>query len=145
VPGRHGIALLLAGQHTRLGPPSLISRRWWTSRGALASHEKDENGKRLRQATQRWGRRVVHVFDRGYASRPWLGALHGFDARFIRRVARSITTCSMKQEASRRLGKSRVAKWVWLLAPSGMRFTTAMCRAACSSFPSPTPTFLTGR
>jgi hypothetical protein len=59
--------------------------RWWSSRGALASHEKDEHCKLLRQTTQWWGRRVVHIFDRGYASGPWLGALRGFDSRFILR------------------------------------------------------------
>ena len=83
VPGMHGIGLLLVGRRARLGPPSFIAMRWWTSRGALASYEKDENCKLLRLTTQRWGRRVVHVFDRGYASGPWLGALRGFDARFI--------------------------------------------------------------
>src|SRR2546429_412531 len=59
--------------------------RWWTSRGAMASYEKDENGKLLRQTAQWWGRRVVHVFDRGYASGPWLGALRCFGPRFILR------------------------------------------------------------
>src|SRR5438309_6979900 len=36
VPGMHGIGLLLAGRRASLGPPSLISMRWWSSRGALA-------------------------------------------------------------------------------------------------------------
>jgi len=85
VPGMHGIGLVLAGRQASLGPPSLIAMRWWTSRGARASHEKDENCKLLRLMTRWWGRRVVHVFDRGYASGPWLGALRGFDCRFILR------------------------------------------------------------
>jgi hypothetical protein len=85
VPGLHGIGLLLAGRQERLLPASLIAMRWWTSRGPLASYEKDENCKLLRQVAQCWGRRVVHVFDRGYASGPWLGALRGFDCRFILR------------------------------------------------------------
>ena len=76
--------------------------RWWSSRGALASHEKDENGKLLRQATEWWGRRVVHIFDRGYASGPWLGALRGFDARFILRWKLKyhlVTEAGVKQAA----------------------------------------------
>jgi hypothetical protein len=85
VPGLHGIGLLLVGRQERLGPASLIAMRWWTSRGSLASYEKDENCKLLREAAQCWGRRVVHVFDRGYASSPWLGALRGFGVRFILR------------------------------------------------------------
>lgn len=85
VPGLHGIGLLLAGRATRQGPPLLAALRWWTSRGPLASHEKDENCKLLRMASQRWGRSIIHVFDRGYCGKPWLGALHGFHVRFIER------------------------------------------------------------
>ncbi len=63
----------------------LAALRWWTSRGPLASYEKDENCKLLRLVSQRWGRRVLHVFDRGYASSPWLGALRCFQDRFLLR------------------------------------------------------------
>lgn len=85
VPGLHGIGVLLAGRATSQGPAMLAALRWWTSRGPLASHEKDENCKLLRLTTQRWGRRLLHVFDRGYSSSAWLGALRGFDTRFILR------------------------------------------------------------
>ena len=85
VPGLHGIGLLLAGRTARQGPAQLVALRWWTSRGPLASYEKDENGKLLRLVTTRWGRRLIHVFDRGYCGSPWLGALRGLDARFILR------------------------------------------------------------
>ena len=118
--------------------------RWWSSRGALASHEKDENCKLLRQATQWWGRRVVHIFDRGYANGPWLGALRGFDVRFIVRVARSITTWELRPGSSKRLGKSRAAKWAWHRARCGMPSITATCKAVSSSFPLPILTFLIG-
>jgi len=85
VPGLHGIGLLLAGRSASQGPAMLATLRWWTSRGAQASHEKDENCQLLRLTTQRWGRRLLHIFDRGYCGGPWLGALRGFDARFILR------------------------------------------------------------
>ena len=85
VPGLHGIGLLLAGRANRQGPALLAALRWWTSRGPLASHEKDENCKLLRMASQRWGHRLIHVFDRGYCGKPWLGALRGFQVRFIMR------------------------------------------------------------
>ena len=85
VPGLHGIGLLLAGRADRQGPALLAALRWWTSRGPLASYEKDENCKLLRLVTQRWGRTLIHVFDRGYCGSPWLGALGGFKARFILR------------------------------------------------------------
>jgi Transposase DDE domain len=85
VPGLHGIGLLLAGRVNRQGPAMLAALRWWTSRGPLASYEKDENCKLLRLAIQRWGRSLIHVFDRGYCGSPWLGVLRGFQVRFILR------------------------------------------------------------
>jgi DDE family transposase len=85
VPGMHGMGLLLAGRHKRSGPAILASLRWWTSRGGLASYEKDENCKLLRLSSSRWGSNVLHIFDRGYASSLWVGALHGFKARFVLR------------------------------------------------------------
>jgi hypothetical protein len=39
----------------------------------------------LRQVAQLWGRLVVHVFDRGYESLVWLGALYAFAVRFVLR------------------------------------------------------------
>jgi hypothetical protein len=85
VPGMHGIGLVLVGRRASLGTPLLAGIRWWTSRGERASYEKDENCKLLRLVAQRWGSNVVHVFDRGSASSPWLGALRHFDARFVLR------------------------------------------------------------
>src|SRR5258708_1799296 len=85
VPGLHGIGLLLAGRKKHQGPPQLAALRWWTSRGALASHEKDENCQLLRLTSRLFGRRVVHVFDRGYCGAPWLGALYCFQVRFVQR------------------------------------------------------------
>jgi hypothetical protein len=85
VPGLHGIGLLLAGRSKQQGPAMLAALRWWTSRGPLASYEKDENCKLLRLCSRRWGRTLLHVFDRGYCGSPWLGALYGFNTRFILR------------------------------------------------------------
>ena len=85
VPGLHGIGLLLAGRSDQQGPTRLAALRWWTSRGPLASYEKDENCKLLRLSSRRWGHRLIHVFDRGYCGSRWLGALRGFNTRFILR------------------------------------------------------------
>lgn len=85
VPGIHGTGLVLVGRRASLGAPMLVGLRWWTSRGPLASFQGDENCKLLRQISQRWGRQVVHVFDRGYASSRWLGLLRAFSARFLLR------------------------------------------------------------
>jgi len=61
VPGLHGIGLRLSGRSAKQGPPLLAALRWWTSRGPLASYEKDENGKLLRLVTQRWASSLIHV------------------------------------------------------------------------------------
>jgi hypothetical protein len=39
----------------------------------------------LRLTARTWGRMVVHVFDRGYESLVWLGALYAFAVRFVLR------------------------------------------------------------
>jgi hypothetical protein len=41
--------------------------------------------KLLRKVAKQWGRVVLHVFDRGYASSVWLGAWYGFAVRFVLR------------------------------------------------------------
>src|SRR6266852_5667365 len=61
VPGLHGIGLLLAGRSDQQGPAMLARLQWWTSRGPLASYEKDENCKLLRLVSQRWGRALIQV------------------------------------------------------------------------------------
>lgn len=85
VPGMHWIGLVLVGQLTTQGPAMVACMRWWTSRGPLASWLRDEELKVLRQAMERWGRKVMHIFDRGYASSRWLGALRCFATRFTMR------------------------------------------------------------
>jgi hypothetical protein len=85
VPGLHWISLLLVGRDAEQGPALIAAMRWWTSRGAWASWIRDEECKLLRLAAQTWGRLVLHVFDRGYASSVWLGALYAFAVRFVLR------------------------------------------------------------
>ena len=67
------------------GPPALAAMRWWTSRGKLASHRREQTASLLSQCAAGWQRRVVHVFDRGFAGAPWLGELSGHQLRFIMR------------------------------------------------------------
>jgi len=63
----------------------LACLRWGTSRGPLSSWSRDENCHLLRSMTTRWGNCLIHIFDQGYACSLWLGALRGFDVRFIQR------------------------------------------------------------
>ena len=82
VPGLQWLTVMLAGMQ---GPPALAAMRWWTSRGQLASHRRDETVSLLSRCIAGWGRRVIHVFDRGFAGAPWLEELGKHQARFIMR------------------------------------------------------------
>jgi hypothetical protein len=87
VPGLHWIAVLVVGLSTQAGPPLLAVMHYWSSRGGHASYKRDEEGKVLQQLLQ-WGRKVIHVFDQGYASAFWLGLLLTFQWRFVLRFKR---------------------------------------------------------
>ena len=82
VPGLQWLTVMLSGMQ---GPPVLAAMRWWTSRGKLASHRRDETASLLSQCAGGWLRRVIHVFDRGFAGAPWLEELGKHRARFILR------------------------------------------------------------
>lgn len=49
-----------------------------------ASFRRDEEGKLL-LCLVHWGRKVVHVFDQGFAGAFWLGVLLAFNLRFVLR------------------------------------------------------------
>jgi hypothetical protein len=85
VPGLQWIGLLLVGRREQQGPPLLAAMRWWSSRGAQASFKRDEEAKRLLTCAAQWGRRVVHLFDQGFAGGPWLGLLLALGLRFVLR------------------------------------------------------------
>jgi hypothetical protein len=86
VPGFGWLCLLLIG---RSGPPTVAGMEWWTTRETEGGPEP-QNGRTLRSGwlcalSHAWGRRVVHVFDRGYAGAPWLKELLERDVRFVQR------------------------------------------------------------
>ena len=79
VPGMQWLTVMVAGMQ---GPPTLAAMRWWTSRGPLASHRREQTVHLLAQCAQKWQQRVIHVFDRGYAGAPWLTELSQRQLRF---------------------------------------------------------------
>ena len=81
-PGQNWLMVMVLGL---AGTPSLAAMRFGTRRGELASDRTTVVLALLQQAVDAWGRQVLHVFDRGYASAPWLG--HFLDAR-IRFIVR---------------------------------------------------------
>jgi hypothetical protein len=80
VPGFQWIGLLLAGM---TGPGRVAAFQWWTTRGERRSDKRTEETTLLQRAITAWGQRACHVFDRGFASRPWITLLIETKARFI--------------------------------------------------------------
>jgi hypothetical protein len=82
VPGMHWVTLLALGL---TGPPVVAAMRWWTTRGPLASDRRTVERRLLQTCQRRWGRRVIHVWDRGFVGAPWLQQAVACQARFILR------------------------------------------------------------
>ncbi|HEV2238266.1 MAG TPA: transposase [Ktedonobacterales bacterium] len=85
VPGWQWLGVLLLGRSAQSGPPSVVQMRWWTNRGPQASDRRTEEGDLLRRLARRWGQRVCHVWDRGFAGRPWLDEVLARQVRFVLR------------------------------------------------------------
>lgn len=65
------------------GIPRLAVMRWWTTKGDYAAKMREIEEEVLRVLVRRWGPLLTFVFDRGYASGPWLEALERFRVRFV--------------------------------------------------------------
>jgi hypothetical protein len=82
VPGLHWVSLLLLGPE---GPPAVAAMHWWTTRGVRASDKRSEETTLLRAVAERWGARVLHLWDRGFAGSPWLSVALHLPVRFVLR------------------------------------------------------------
>lgn len=80
VMGMQWTAALIVGMR---GLPHLALSHWWTTKGVFATRQRETEEDLLRVAIRHWGPLLVHVFDRGYASAPWLAVLDKYRARFI--------------------------------------------------------------
>lgn len=86
VPGFHWLALLVMGAR---GVPTLAHLAFWSTRGPEATDGRTVAWQLLAQLAQRWGRRVLHIWDRGFAGLPWLTLVQGYQVRFILRWNKS--------------------------------------------------------
>ncbi len=82
VPGLRWVNLLLCGLHH---PPAVAKCCWWSSRGQQATTLQQVRFGLLQWARNHFGDAVLHVFDRGYASSPWIGLLMAKSDRFLLR------------------------------------------------------------
>lgn len=80
VMGMQWSAALVAGMG---GLPHLALSRWWTTKGVFATKLRETEEDLLRVVVRKWGSLLVHVFDRGYASGPWLEVLATYRVRFV--------------------------------------------------------------
>jgi hypothetical protein len=80
VPGFNWLQLLVTGLQ---GTPVLAHLCWWTTRGEKARQKREEEGKILRNVARRWGRQVIHIWDRGFAGSPWTTLALDQRLRFI--------------------------------------------------------------
>jgi len=82
VPGFNWLQILVTGLQ---GVPVLAHLYWWTTRGEKASQKRIEEGKILKRVANLWGRKVLHVWDRGFAGVPWTTLALDHHLRFILR------------------------------------------------------------
>jgi DDE family transposase len=80
VPGWNWLQILVSG---RKGAPTLAHLRFWTTRGEASTSKREEEHLLLRDLARRWGKTVIHVWDRGFAGAPWLGLVILYAVRFI--------------------------------------------------------------
>jgi len=80
VPGFHWLQVLVCGLKGAVVP---AHTRLWTSRGERASTRREEEWQVLQQVADRFGARVIHIFDRGFAGTPWLTHLFVNAVRFV--------------------------------------------------------------
>jgi hypothetical protein len=80
VPGLHWEGLLVVGMD---GPPTLAHLEWWTTRGERATTQRAVDQTLLDRSCTAWGRRVRHIWDRGYAGSGWIAAALCANVRFV--------------------------------------------------------------
>ena len=80
VPGFNWLQLLVTGMK---GTPVLAHLCWWTTRGKKTSTKREIEGKILRKVARLWGRKVIHLWDRGFAGSPWTTLALDHRLRFI--------------------------------------------------------------
>ena len=86
VPGFNWLQVLVTGLK---GAPVLAHLCWWTTRGEKASKKREEEGKILKKVVKLWGRKVIHIWDRGFAGSSWTSLALDHHLRFILRWNKS--------------------------------------------------------
>ena len=72
VPGLHWLGVVFTSRIPTQGHPVLAAMRFWTTRGGQQSWLRDEETRLMRELAARFGRRIIHVFDRGFVGELWV-------------------------------------------------------------------------
>ena len=82
VPGLNWLSVLLLGYR---GAPTVVAMQWWTTRGEFATDRRTQQLALLVRLAQAFGRSALHIWDRGFAGAPCLGAALEQQVRFVMR------------------------------------------------------------
>lgn len=80
VMGIEWIGGILVGMR---GKPTLVDMKFWSRKGANASNQKREEEQLLKKMAVKWGKAVIHIFDRGYGSGPWISMMGKYALLFV--------------------------------------------------------------
>jgi hypothetical protein len=80
VAGMQWTAALITGMEGRVSV-ALIS--WWSTKGDNAARLREQQEAMLRKCVRQWGDLLLHLFDRGYSSGPWLAVLQSLKVHFV--------------------------------------------------------------
>jgi len=80
VTGMQWTGALIAGME---GIVKVAAMSWWTTKGDYAVKQREQEEEILRRIVKKWGNILTHVFDRGYASGPWLQLLEALRLTFV--------------------------------------------------------------
>ena len=80
VAGMQWTGALIAGME---GTIKVALMSWWTTKGDYSTKMRIQEEALLQMCVRKWGDLLTHVFDRGYASGPWLQLLQALRVKFV--------------------------------------------------------------
>jgi len=87
VAGMQWTGALIAGME---GMIHVALMSWWSTKGADATKLRTQEEALLRTCVRQWGDILLHIFDCGYASGPWIQVLQVLKVRFVIRWKKGI-------------------------------------------------------
>jgi hypothetical protein len=69
---------------------------WWSTKAENATRLRTQEEALVRKCVRPWGEMLLHLFDRGYASGPWIQLLQFWKVRFVSRWKKGPCFCDAK-------------------------------------------------